>query len=76
MLWFDFESNLYNILNEEATNYGDSIGEICEKLLYFLENSDEKGISFGVKFLDDIIGGLFNGELLWVCSVPGLYGSG
>lgn len=69
---YNFESNLYNILNEEATNYGDSIGEICEKLLYFLENSDEKGMSFGVKFLDDIIGGLFNGELTTIAARSGV----
>lgn len=69
---YNFEINLYNILNEEATNYGDSIGEICEKLLYFLENSDEKGMSFGVKFLDDIIGGLFNGELTTIAARSGV----
>jgi len=69
---YNFESNLYNILNEETTNYGDSIGEICEKLLYFLENNDEKGMSFGVKFLDDIIGGLFKGELTTIAARSGV----
>ena len=69
---YNFESNLYNILNEETTNYGDSIGEICEKLLYFLENNDEKGMSFGIKFLDDIIGGLFKGELTTIAARSGV----
>ena len=47
---YNFENRLHSILSEEATNYGDSIGDICEKLLYFLENSDEKGMKFGIEF--------------------------
>ena len=68
----NFENKLYSILNEETTNYGDSVGEICEKLLYFLENNDEKGIEFGVKFLDEIIGGLFKGELTTIAARSGV----
>ena len=68
----NFENKLHSILNEETTNYGDSVGEICEKLLYFLENNDEKGIEFGVKFLDDIIGGLFKGELTTIAARSGV----
>ncbi|MBQ9013965.1 MAG: AAA family ATPase [Bacilli bacterium] len=69
---YNFENRLHGILNKESTNYGDSIGEICEKLLYFLENNDEKGIDFGIKFLDDIIGGLFKGELTTIAARSGV----
>lgn len=69
---YNFENNLHNILSEESTNNGDSIGEICDRLLYFLENNDERGMNFGVKFLDDIIGGLFKGELTTIAARSGV----
>ena len=69
---YNFENRLHSILSEEATNYGDSIGDICEKLLYFLENSDEKGMKFGIEFLDNVIGGLFKGELTTIAARSGV----
>lgn len=69
---YNFENRLHSILSEEATNYGDSIGDICENLLYFLENSDEKGMKFGIEFLDNVIGGLFKGELTTIAARSGV----
>lgn len=67
----NFESNISKILNDED-DYGDSITVICEKLLEFLERDDEAGFRFGVDLLDDVIGGLFRGELTTIAARSGV----
>lgn len=69
---YEFENKLTKILNKEKVDYGDSMKEICEKLLDFLGNNEEIGIRFGLKFLDDVIGGLFKGELTTIAARSGV----
>lgn len=69
---YRFETNLNKILNQENIEVDDSISAICDKLLNFLENNDEKGIKFGIKYLDEIIGGLFKGELTTIAARSGV----
>lgn len=69
---YNFENRMQKILNKEKVKYNDSISDICEGLLNFLESDEEIGMRFGVKFLDDIIGGLFNGELTTIAARSGV----
>ncbi|MEG2788870.1 MAG: DnaB-like helicase C-terminal domain-containing protein [Romboutsia sp.] len=66
-----FDSKLTKILKDE-NDYDDSMGSICEKLLAFLEKDSEIGIRFGVELLDEVIGGLFNGELTTIAARSGV----
>jgi replicative DNA helicase len=61
-----------HILDKDNVDNGDSISSICANLLDFLENSDKMGIKFGIKFLDDVIGGLFKGELTTIAARSGV----
>lgn len=67
-----FENRMHEILDKDCVDNEDSISSICEKLLDFLENNDQLGMSFGVKFLDDVIGGLFKGELTTIAARSGV----
>ncbi|CEH33414.1 replicative DNA helicase [Romboutsia lituseburensis] len=69
---YNFENRMQKILNKEKVKYNDSICDICEGLLNFLESDEEIGMRFGVKFLDDVIGGLFNGELTTIAARSGV----
>ena len=67
-----FENRMNHILDKDNADNGDSISSICANLLDFLENSDKMGIKFGIKFLDDVIGGLFKGELTTIAARSGV----
>lgn len=67
-----FDNRMGQILDKDYVDSGDSISSICANLLNFLENNDEMGIKFGVKFLDDVIGGLFKGELTTIAARSGV----
>ncbi|MGL6065003.1 MAG: DnaB-like helicase C-terminal domain-containing protein [Fusobacteriaceae bacterium] len=69
---YKFENEMKMILEAEASDGGDSIGEICEKLYNFLENKESLGIKFGVEYLDEMIGGLFQGELTTIAARSGV----
>ena len=60
------------ILNKNTQNYNDSVKDICERLLDYLENDEDMGIKFGVEYLDNIIGGLFKGELTTIAARSGV----
>lgn len=49
----------------------DSIEFICQELLSFLED-ESTGFNFGIDFLDDVIGGLFKGELTTIAARSGV----
>jgi replicative DNA helicase len=69
---YNFDNRMQKILNEGYVENDDSVTSICERILDFLGNNEEIGIRFGVKFLDDIIGGLFKGELTTIAARSGV----
>lgn len=68
---YKFDERMKEILSKENTSYNDNISAICERLMEFLE-SDDIGIKFGIKFLDDVIGGIFKGELTTIAARSGI----
>ena len=48
------------------------MSSICERILDFLENDKETNLKFGVPLLDDVIGGLFKGELTTIAARSGV----
>lgn len=69
---YNFEKRMREILNKNTKNYKDSVKDICERLLDYLENDENTGIKFGVEYLDNIIGGLFKGELTTIAARSGV----
>lgn len=67
---YKYQNKLEQILNKEDIDK-DDISSICEKVLNFLENNDEKGFRFGINILDYTIGGLFKGELTTIAAKSG-----
>ena len=67
-----FDNRMNSILDNDTADNGDSIASICANLLDFLENSDTMWIKFGIKFLDEVIGGLFKGELTTIAARSGV----
>lgn len=65
-----FENEMRKIL-DTGSGYDDSIKAICDNILDYLSNN-EVGISFGIKFLDKVIGGLFRGELTTIAARSGV----
>lgn len=68
---YKFENKIQDTLDDKD-NEDDSISSICERILDFLENSEEVGMKFGVELLDDTIGGLFKGELTTIAARSGV----
>ena len=66
-----FENDVRSIVDDEV-EIGDDISSICANTLDFLENREDTGLKFGVKFLDDVIGGLFKGELTTIAARSGV----
>lgn len=66
-----FESCIDKLLKEKI-EYDDSILEIASKTLDYLENDTEIGFKFGIEILDDIIGGLYKGELTTIAARSGV----
>ncbi len=66
-----FESCIDKLLKEKI-EYDDSILEIASKTLDYLENDKEIGFKFGIEILDDIIGGLYKGELTTIAARSGV----
>lgn len=69
---YNFEDGMQKILKNENVDEEDSISSTCERLLYFLENDEDRGMKFGIKFLDSVIGGLFKGELTTIAARSGV----
>lgn len=65
-----FENEMRKIL-DTGCGYDDSIKAICDNILDYLSNN-EVGISFGINFLDKVIGGLFRGELTTIAARSGV----
>ncbi|MEG2057763.1 MAG: DnaB-like helicase C-terminal domain-containing protein [Romboutsia sp.] len=66
-----FENSVDNLLKEHI-EYDDSISYIANKTLDYLEDSSEVGFKFGIKVLDDVIGGLYKGELTTIAARSGV----
>ena len=67
---YSFENNIRKIMDKEDDD-NDSIEFICQELLSFLED-ESTGFNFGIDFLDDVIGGLFKGELTTIAARSGV----
>lgn len=67
---YSFENNIRKIMDKEDDD-NDSIEFICQELLNFLED-ESTGFNFGIDFLDDVIGGLFKGELTTIAARSGV----
>lgn len=68
---YKFENELRNSIDKDM-EIGDDISSICAKILDFLENNNDIGLKFGVKLLDEVIGGLFKGELTTIAARSGV----
>lgn len=68
---YKFQTKLDKILDQEDTE-NDYISTICQRVLDFLENNEEKGVRFGLNLLDYTIGGLFKGELTTIAARSGV----
>ena len=68
---YKFENELRNSIDKDM-EIGDDISSICAKILDFLENNNDISLKFGVKLLDEVIGGLFKGELTTIAARSGV----
>lgn len=64
---YKYQHKLEQIINKKDIDR-DDISSICEIVLNFLENNDEKGFRFGINILDYTIGGLLKGELTTIAA--------
>ncbi|WP_082007848.1 replicative DNA helicase [Terrisporobacter othiniensis] len=70
-LIYNFEVNAKKIVNNNST-VEDDVMNIATKFLDYIENKTDEKISFGVKFLDEMIGGLYKGELTTIAAKSGV----
>lgn len=70
-LIYNFEVNAKKIVNDNST-VEDDVMNIATKFLDYIENKTDEKISFGVKFLDEMIGGLYKGELTTIAAKSGV----
>lgn len=70
-LIYNFEVNAKKIVNDNSTGE-DDVMNIATKFLDYIENKTDEKISFGVKFLDEMIGGLYKGELTTIAAKSGV----
>lgn len=68
---YNFESRFRSILEEEKAEEDDCVN-ISQKIFDFLEKDGDIGFSFGIELLDDVIGGLFKGELTTIAARSGV----
>ena len=68
---FKFENDIKITIDKDSEDK-DDMSSICERILDFLENDKETNLKFGVPLLDDVIGGLFKGELTTMLLEVGL----
>ena len=68
---FKFENDIKSTIDKDIEDK-DDMSSICERILDFLENDKETGLKFGVPLLDDVIGGLFKGELTTIAARSGV----
>lgn len=66
-----FENAIDKLLKEDVEE-SDDIISIAHETLNYLENDNEIGFKFGVQLLDDIIGGLYKGELTTIAARSGV----
>lgn len=67
---FNFENEIKNIFSED--HYKDDILSISQSVLGLLEGNNSPKIKFGIDFLDNIVGGLFKGELTTIAAKSGV----
>lgn len=68
---FKFENDIKSTVDQDIEDK-DDMSSICERILDFLENDKETNLKFGVPLLDDVIGGLFKGELTTIAARSGV----
>lgn len=67
---FNFESDMKKL--KDCDSYEDDIVTISQVLLDILSGNGEENIKFGIKFLDEVVGGLFKGELTTIAARSGV----
>lgn len=70
-LIYNFEVNAKKIVNDDST-VEDDVMNIATKFLDYIENKTDEKINFGIKFLDEMIGGLYKGELTTIAAKSGV----
>ena len=68
---YNFEVNAKKIVNNDST-VEDDVMNIATKFLDYIENKTDEKINFGIKFLDEMIGGLYKGELTTIAAKSGV----
>lgn len=70
-LIYNFEVMAKKTVNDDST-VEDDVMNIATKFLDYIENKTDEKISFGIKFLDEMIGGLYKGELTTIAAKSGV----
>lgn len=70
-LIYNFEVNVKKIATDNSSAE-DDVMNIATKFLDYIENKTDEKISFGIKFLDEMIGGLYKGELTTIAAKSGV----
>ncbi len=70
-LIYNFEVNAKKIVNDDST-VEDDVMNIATKFLDYIENKTDEKIQLGIKFLDEMIGGLYKGELTTIAAKSGV----
>lgn len=66
-LIYQLENDISKV-NQSLVKKETSISSIAERAFDYISSEAEKGISFGIKSLDDAIGGLYKGELTTIAA--------
>ena len=67
---FNFENEMKKLVSDNK--YNDDIVSISQSVLDLLEGNGSPKIKFGITFLDEVVGGLFKGELTTIAAKSGL----
>ena len=68
---YDFESKVKEIADKDI-EVKDDVFSIADKFLDYMYSDDKAEIKFSIKFLDEIIGGLYKGELTTIAAKSGV----
>lgn len=63
---FNFENETKNVFYEDT--YKDDIYNISQSIMDLLEVGNVSNMKFGIKFLDEVIGGIYKGELTTIAA--------
>ena len=71
-LIYNFEVNAKKIVVNDDSTIEDDAMNIATKFLDYIENKIDEKIQIGIKFLDEMIGGLYKGELTTIAAKSGV----